>query len=221
MSHRLFQTCHNFADMIRLICFARYAAVIICLTVSCCPPVQAKKIYTSLCGRIYMRSGDSIIADGKLRLSVPLKNKKLEVISHAYTGNNEIQSRISPEDVDSVVLWTSTAPQRPHIFKYINKFGWCWQLDSSPYLSVYCYAPKGYYCAGNGGLWTYGKNKMFIVKGGEIYVFGQHNKVVDKKMRAKLETIVADDVRCLEYVRTAKGRADKVLRGLVMYNPKK
>lgn len=200
--------------------FIRLACILACLVASYFLPVHAKKIYTSSYGRVYMHSGDSIIADGKLRISVPIKNKKIKVISNAYTKKNEVERQIAPEEVDSVIIWASTSPQRPHTFRYIKNYGWCWQLEKTPYISVLCYAPKGYYCAGNGGIWTYGKSKMLIIKGEEIYTFGKPDKIVDNKIRSKLEAIFADDVRCVEYFRTAHGRLDKVLRGIAMYNPK-
>lgn len=194
--------------------------VIGCLALTIGQSAQAKKIYPAVYGRIYLSSGDSIVAGDTLHVIMPKKHKKLEIIDNAYTTNNSIQSRIDPETIDSVVIWSSTAPERTHTFRYIRKLGWCFEAEQNPYISVYCYAKKGYYCAGNGGIWMRGKSEMFIIKDGKIYKFGKPNKKVNQKMRSRLELLLADDPALTEYIKTAKGRCDKVLRSLKLYNPK-
>lgn len=181
----------------------------------------AKKIYNGVCGSVYLNSGDSIIADGNQLIKIPVKNKKLEIIENAYTHNNKIEKRLDPGTVDSVILWPKTTPERPHTFMYIKGRGWCWQAERSPYLSVYCYSPKGYSISGNGGLWMKGKSKMLVIKNGKEYDFGEPQKKCDKKMRAMLENILADDPNFIGTIANAKGRRDKVLRSLVLYNPNK
>ena len=103
-----------------------------CLLITFCDTANAKKIQTPLYGRVYLQSGDSIIADGDLRVGIPQKNKNLEIIEKAYTRDCGIQARIKPEEVDSLIMWQPTAPKRPHTFRFIKDYGWCWQLERSP-----------------------------------------------------------------------------------------
>ena len=194
-----------------------FAAMIL----TCNVTTHAKKIHTAQYGRIYLTSGDSIIADGDLRIGIPTRKKKLEIIENAYTRESRIKNRIDPESVDSVVIWQPTAPANQHTFRFIKEYGWCFQAEKTPFVYVYCYAPKGYYFAGNGGIWMYGKSNAFIVKDRKIYNFGQPHKTINDKIRAKLKEIVSDDPEYANYIMTAKGRRDKILRSLVNYNPRK
>lgn len=178
---------------------------------------NAGKIYTAHYGRVYLNSGDTIVADGNLRIRVPMKKKPVEIIEDAYTRNNKLTEKIDPQVVDSVVIWTVSAPEYPHAFRFIKEYGWCFEAEHTPYISVCCYSPKGYYCGGNGGLWMRGKSTMLVIKDNQIYNFGQPEKQSDKKMRLRLESLVADDPRYVELLRTIKGRRDKVLRSLRLY----
>ncbi len=197
--------------------FLRFIAIMILATVAF--PLDAKKIYPALCGCVYLHSGDTIMADGELHVGMPKKKQKLRIIENAYTARNKIQQQLDPETIDSLVLWSRTAPERPHTFIYAKGYGWCHLAEQCSRFAVLCYATKGFKCSGNGGLWYYGKGEMLILKDGVIHRLGQPHKKIDKKMRARLENIFADDPRLLEYIRTADGRCDKVLRSLVI-NPK-
>ena len=194
--------------------------IIACFSMGMCNTAYAKKIYPTVCGCVYLHSGDSIMANDSVRVKIPKKRNRLELIDNAYTNNNKIQTKLNPEDIDSLVIWSATAPERKHTLRYIAEFGWSFEAEHTPYVEVYCFASKGYSCSGNGGFWMYGKCKIYIIKNGEIYKFGEPHKWVDKKMRARLEALVADDARYAEYIKSAKGRRDKVLRSLVNYNPK-
>lgn len=189
------------------------------LFASFCPSTQAKKILTGVYGRVYLNSGDSIIADGDLRIKIPKKNEKLEIIRNAYSQNSEIESVIEPASIDSVVIWATTAPERPHTLQYVPDYGWSFVADHSPYVTIYCYATKGYKCAGNGGFWMSGKSKMLVLKDGKILDFGQPDKRMDNKLLTRLEALTADDPEYLAYLRNAKGRCDKILRSLIQYKP--
>ncbi|MDE6269374.1 MAG: hypothetical protein K2M12_00785 [Muribaculaceae bacterium] len=187
----------------------------------CGEDVHARKIYSAVCGRVYLSSGDSIIADGDaLRLSVPAKNKKLTIIENAYSESNKVNQSLAPEDVDSVIMWSATAPERSHKLIYAKGFGWCWELERSPYISVCAFSPDGYYCAGNGGMWMRGKGEMLVIKDSKIYRFQKPWKMAYKHLRERLAWLTADDPEYSEGTRTASGRTDQVLRSLVKYNPK-
>ena len=194
--------------------------IILCLNTLFYNTSSAKKIYYAECGRVYLRSGDSIIADGDQRVRVPIKFKRLEIIDNAYTNSNYIKTRIEPEEVDSVVIWSASAPEHPHTFRFIKKIGWCFETERTPYISVYCYSPKGYFCTGNGGLWMRGKSKMLVIKDDKIYDFGQPHKRCDKKTIRRLETLVDDDPQYLAHLKKFYGRRDKMLRSLRMYRPR-
>lgn len=206
---------HSFSSILRfLIIF-----ITGCMSGFLTPTVTAGKIHTGVCGNVYLSSGEIINADGEQRIKLPKKNQKLEIISNAYTKENNILRKIEPETIDSVVVWAISAPDRTHTLRYVEKYGWCYQLEHSPYLTVYSYAPKGYRCAGNGGFWMFGKNEMLVFKDGKMYDFGKPDKKVNKKLLTRLETLTSDDPAYLKFLKTAKGRCDKVLRSLVMYNP--
>ena len=180
---------------------------------------SAGKIYRGYCAHIYMCSGELITADGKQRIRMPKKNEKLEIISEAYTNKNIILRKIDPETVDSVVVWSVTSPERTHTLRFVDKYGWCYQLERNPFLTVYSFATKGYSCAGNGGLWLLGKSSVLVDKAGKIYNFGKPDKQVNKQIINRLESLASDDPAYLLFLKTAKGRCDKVVRSLVMYNP--
>ncbi len=199
----------------------RYLIIIaFCFATSLANDAYAKKIHAGLCGTVYLASGDSISANGELRVSIPNKKKKVEIIRNAYTHSSEVESRIDPSDIDSLVVWSASAPKYPHVFRYIKEYGWCYQAERSPFLSVLCFAPKGYYCSGNGGVWMNGNSKMLLIKHGSVYDFGQPKKKVNKRIVNQLKFIVGDDPDCLEYLNSARGRRDKVIRSLIMYIPK-
>lgn len=192
-------------------------AAILSFTVS--GTAYARKIPTALCGKVYLTSGDSIVADGTTRIAPPLKNKKLEIIENAYTRRSKVGDKLAPEAVDSVVLWVPTAPERTHTLRYVGDYGWCWEIERNPYLTVCCFSPKGYFFAGNGGVWTRGKGVMIVIKDGKTYNFGKSDKKVDGNMRRRLESLVADDADLTAYIRKARGRCDKIVRSLGRYKP--
>lgn len=183
------------------------------------PGLSAKKLPVALCGRVYLSSGDVIEASGQTRIGSPEKKKKLEIIDDAYTAKGRIGSRLAPEEVDSAVIWAPTAPGRPHTFDFIEGYGWCWRLEHSPHIAVYCFSPKGYHFAGNGGLWVRGKGVMLVVKDGKTYDFGRTDKKMDSGVRRRAAELVADDSALAERMLESSGRRDKVLRKLVLYNP--
>lgn len=180
--------------------------------------LQARKPQ-SVCGCVYLHSGDTIAASGETRITPPAKRKKLEVIGNAYTRASKVASRIDPTTVDSVAIWSTTSPERHHTLIYIKEYGWCWQLEHTPHIALYCYSPKGYFLSGNGGMWIRGKGDMLVVKDGNIHNFGKTYKKINASKRRKLKELVADDPALAAYFRTAAGRYDKVLRALGYYNP--
>ena len=180
--------------------------------------LQAGKIQ-SVCGIVYLHSGDTIAATGKTRITPPSKHKKVDIIENAYTKASKVASRIDPTTVDSAVVWAATSPEHRHTLVHLKEYGWCWRLEHTPRIAVYCYSPKGYYLGGNGGMWLRGKAEMLVVKDGTIHKFGKTYKKINASKRRKLEALVADDPRLSDYFRTAAGRSDKVLRALSEYNP--
>lgn len=179
----------------------------------------AKKPPVGVCGRIYLSSGDSIVAEGETRIGVPVKTKKLEIVERAYTKSSKVGRKISPDSVETVVLWVPSAPGRTHTFSFIKDYGWCWQLERGPHIAVYCFASHGYHFAGNGGLWTRGKGTLVVCKDGKTYNFGRPDKKMSDKVRREIEQIIADDAELCAYIRQARGRRDKVVRSLCTYQP--
>lgn len=208
---RIWETGRNrwIAMLLRFLCFS-----VALLTGT--SMLHAKKP-EALCGCVYLSSGDSIVADGDTRIGAPEKKKKLEIIDRAYTRQSNVGNRIVATDVDSLTLWVPTAPDRPHRFRFVRDYGWCWLLEHTPYLTVYCFSSGGYHFAGNGGLWLRGKGTLLVVKDGVIYNFGRPDKKADEKFRRQMDSLVADDAELTDYIRKAKGRRDKILRRLSMY----
>ena len=182
---------------------------------------SAARLRSGVCGRVYMTSGEIITACDSMRISVPKKNKKPEIINKAYTKRNEISRRINPSEVDSLVLWAVSSPEHPHTFRFIPGQGWSFVAESTPHIAVYCIAPKGYRLSGNGGLWMVGKSRMFVIKDGIVHEFGKPNQKAGKKFRRRLAALVADDPELAQYIESAVGRRDKILRSLRLYNPQK
>lgn len=203
--------------LLRAIC----AALAFMLPAICGDSLCAGKTPVGLCGRVYLCSGDTIAAEGDTRIGAPVKSKKLEIIKHAYTKAEKVERKIAPAEVDSVVLWPTTAAERPRTFRFVKDYGWCWELERNPWLTVYCHSPKGYHFAGNGGLWLRGKGAMLVVKDGRTYNLGRPDKKISTKARRLAMELVADDAALSAYLSTARGRADKVLRNLGKYHPDK
>ncbi|MDE6123157.1 MAG: hypothetical protein K2F76_07930 [Duncaniella dubosii] len=191
------------------------------LTMMFCNESCAKTHEALLCGRVYLKSGDSILAHDSLRIGKIVKKHKIEIISHAYTKNSKILARIPPEDIDSVVAWVSTAPRHTHVFRFIPTMGWSFVMESSPHVSVLCFASKGYLFAGNGGLWMRGKSELLVVKGTELYKLGSPASKTNGRFRRQLCRIVSDDILLVNYIENAEGRRDKIIRHLKLYNPQK
>lgn len=207
---------YSISSLLRLI----GVSLAVALSMACDNGLQAKKTPTALCGRVYLYSGDHLGTEGdEVRIGAPVKNKKLEIIDNAYTKKSKINTRLEPASVDSVVMWAPTAPNRPHTFRHIKGYGWCWQLESNPHLAVYCFSPKGYFFAGNGGLWTRGKGTLLVVKDGKTYNFGRPDKKVNDNIRRRLAALVSDDANLSSYFNEATGRRDKIVRNLSRYNP--
>lgn len=202
---------------LRAICFVlAFVMPAICGNLMC-----AGKTPVGLCGRVYLRSGDTIEAEGDTRIGPPLKSRKIEIIEHAYTKAGKVDRKIAPEEVDSVVVWPTTAPGRPRTFSFVKDYGWCWELERNPWLTVCCHSPKGYHFAGNGGLWLRGKGYILVIKDGRTYNLGRPDKKISDKARRQAMELVADDTALSAYLSTARGRADKVLRSLGKYHPAK
>ena len=176
--------------------------------------LHAMKIYNSNCGMVYLCSGDSIVADGDLNVVIPKKKEKLKIIEHPYSAENKILQQQEPSTIDSLVVWSRTAPGRRHTFVYINNTGWCHLAEQGSESSVLCYGSKGYSCSGNGGLWFRGKGEMLLLKDGVVHRFGKPDKKVNAKMRRRLEVLFSDNTAVQEYIRSARGRCDKVLRAI-------
>ncbi|MBD5233242.1 MAG: hypothetical protein HDS65_03585 [Bacteroidales bacterium] len=188
------------------------------LLLFCAPALCAKgKLYTSQYGRAYLQSGETVIAEGENRIVIPKKKEKLLINEKAYTHESKIGRKIDPLEIDSVVVWSPSAPERPHTLRFIPDYGWCWQLESGPRISIYAYSPKGYYFGGNGGGWVRGKGRLILVKDGVAYDCGRHDKNINNALRRKLAPLVADDPKLSEYILNVKGRRDKKLRVLSTY----
>ena len=87
-------------------------------------------------GNVYLSSGKVLEARDSIRISLPVKKKKLKIFENAYTAHQKKMEEIVPLTVDSLVVWSSTAVDRHHTLSYISKYGWAWQLEKGRHIRV-------------------------------------------------------------------------------------
>lgn len=169
---------------------------------------------------IYLKSGEVVSVRDSVRIAMPVKKKKLKVYRNAYTALQKLKDEHSPDAVDSLVIWSSTSPERTHQVCYLSGYGWSWLLENGRYIRVYCYSPKGYYIGGNGGMWSRGKKSILIVeKDGRFYTFDNPTKWANDKFRNRVAALVADDPALAKQIGESNFRRDKTLRMLSLYSP--
>lgn len=170
-------------------------------------------------GNVYLSSGKVLEARDSIRISLPVKKKKLKIFENAYTAHQKKMEEIVPLTVDSLVVWSSTAVDRHHTLSYISKYGWAWQLEKGRHIRVYCFSPKGYNVSGNGGMWYRVKGVIIVEKNGELFVFKNPAKRANEKFIKQVTSLVADDPVLVEMLNDAYGDRGKILRMLSLYSP--
>ena len=65
-------------------------------------------------GNVYLSSGKIVEARDSIRISLPIKKKKLKIFENAYTARQKLMREIVPSTVDSLVVWSSTSVERHH-----------------------------------------------------------------------------------------------------------
>ncbi len=151
----------------------RHLLTALVLTLSALMPenAAAEKLLGLMCGKVYLSGGDVVELNDSDRIAMPVKKKQLCLVENAYSSRQKVSQRISPETVDSIVLWNATSPGHTHTLRYIPEFGWCWQLEKATGIAVYAFSPKGYHISGNGGMWTRGKSIMIVDRNGTLHRF--------------------------------------------------
>lgn len=172
-------------------------------------------------GSVSLASGEAIITDGSVRIETPKGRKPLRIFEKAYSSRQRVQHKIEGEKVDSIILWSVTSPERVHILKFIQGYGWCVSLEKGEFIEVLGFSPKGYYIRGNGGISIRRKPQIIIKKGNERFEFGDLSKMSDKKFRERVSAIVADDPELSRFIMDAEFRRDRILRSLSNYSPQK
>ncbi|MCI9606948.1 MAG: hypothetical protein HFJ94_02085 [Muribaculaceae bacterium] len=183
--------------------------------------LSAEKVLALMPGIIYFKDGSVEELVDSSRIAIPQKQKDLLILDHAYTHRQNIGRRISPEDVDSVVIWSVTSPERRHTLCYFKESGWCWLLDKANGLMVCAFSPKGYHISGNGGMWCRGKCDGIVYKEGTPHRFSKLTKQSNESFRRKVAALVADDPELARQIMSGRMRRDKTLRMLAGYNPGK
>ncbi len=186
------------------------------MVIVCCLSASGRQL---LPGDAYLADGQQLIARDTMRFEVPAKKEDLKVYAQAYTSAQKVCRKIPGSDIDSLVVWSATAPDCPHTLRYIAAYGWCWQLERTPHIAVYCFDPKGYGTNGGGGMWHGGKAVILVEKNGKIIRFKNPYKMADKGFRRRVAALVADDPALAAAIQTAVGRRNKILRMLSNYSP--
>ncbi len=199
----------------------RHLLTALVLTLSALMPenAAAEKLLGLMCGKVYLSGGDVVELNDSYRIAMPVKKKQLCLVENAYSSRQKVSQRISPETVDSIVLWNATSPAHTHTLRYIPEFGWCWQLEKATGIAVYAFSPKGYHISGNGGMWTRGKSIMIVDRNGTLHRFSDHSKNANDKFRQQVADMVKDDPVLVSKIVSSRYRRDKTLRMLGLYNP--
>jgi len=181
--------------------------------------VSAEKVLALMPGIIYLSNGEVSEVCGSKRVAIPFKHRDLLVLDQAYTHNQKIGRRINPADVDSVVMWNVSSPDYRHTIRYLKDLGWCWQREKAPGLTLYAFCPKGYFIAGNGGMWCRGKNVAIVDKDGTLHRFPKTDKKSNDSFRRQVAALVEDDPELAQKILSSRLRRDKTLRMLALYEP--
>lgn len=205
-----------FCHMNRLVSIIIFLCAAAAATAVAGPPKKGM-----VCGRVYLSDGRIITADGNDRVTLPSKKRDIKVVEDAYTHNARVTGTFKGSEIDSLHLWARTKPERVRTERYLDGYGWCWQLDTTPYVTIYAFSPKGYSLAGNGGMASVGKPKILVVIGGKITEFTNTHKMADDKLRHSLALMVADDPALADAILASRHRRDKTIRMLSLYNPAK
>lgn len=118
-------------------------------------------------GRVYLKGGKQYFYVGDDRIEVPRKKRDLEVY-HNFFSRQCQSDIIAMGNVDSVVVWNSSAPQNTHTIVPLPDVGWSWLYISHPKMNVYVYASLGYDTNSMGGIRAYQDNTpaaMFLIPG--------------------------------------------------------
>lgn len=118
-------------------------------------------------GCVYLKDGKQTYYVGDDRIEVPRKKRDLEVYRNFFS--RQCQSDIiAMDNVDSVVVWNSSAPQNTHTLVPLPDVGWSWLYINHPKMNVYVYASLGYDTNSMGGIKAYQDNTpaaMFLIPG--------------------------------------------------------
>lgn len=167
---------------------------------------------------IYSKSGVITNTDS-IGIKLPKKHEPITLIENVYTKRAKKGRKIEAEEVDSLVAWMRSSPEFRHTFINLSPYGWCWQLERNPLISLYVYSKKGYRIWGNGGAQACGKYILVIVKDGVRTEFKNTHKSANDKFRRELADMVSDDPVLSEMILQSRTRRDKTLRMLSLYNP--
>lgn len=203
-----------------LLPFPLLVAIVTLMVIATPFRANAEKVLQMVPAKVFLSSGDTLCTVGALHIGIPRGDKPLQVMEGAYTRSQRIAEHIDPPTVDSISLWARTAPERKHTLRFVNGYGWCWQLDKGKAITVLAFCKKGYRIGGNGGMGVRDKHSMLIMKNGAVIAkFDKTDKNSDDKFRKKLITMVADDPVLTDMIATSRGRRDKLLRLLSLYTP--
>ncbi len=194
-----------------------FCIVVLLISVLCPAPAWAEKLGTLVNGCVYLSDGDSVVADNGRCIAMPSKKKKLVIVENAHSAEQKVAERIAPSLIDSVRVWKSTAPGRPHSLHFLAGHGWAWLLENNSFLRVYAFSPKGYFISGKGGMWPIDKSVLIVVKDGQEHEFGRPDKQADDSFRAKVAALAEGDEALAEQILASRYRRDKTLRMLKMY----
>lgn len=183
-------------------------------------PASATKVTQQVCGRVFLKDGSIIEADGDNRIGTPKKkNGKVTVIENAFTHNSKETRVLEGAEIDSLQIWQRTRTDRVRTLVYIPGRGWGWKIESAGGITLYGYSPDGYYLAGNGGMSTRGKLTLLVVKDGHIYEYENTHKMADDSFRREITAFVADDPALTARIMESRKTKDATLRMLGTYRP--
>jgi hypothetical protein len=184
------------------------------------PHATAAKVAQQLCGRVFLKSGETIATDDSTRIGTPnKKHGKMVIIENAFSHRAKDARFIEGAETDSVQLWSRTRTDRVRTLIYEPDYGWCWLLEKAPGLAVCVFSPKGYYLAGNGGMSAGNNAVMLVNKNGEIYQFEKTSKMADDTFRRQVASFVADDPQLQQEILGSRATRTVTLRMLGKYHP--
>lgn len=180
-------------------------------------------------GRIYLKDGSVVECGEKDRIRLPKRHGDIKLFRNAFyrDKNREIYPQ---EEVDSLVCWHKSEPERVRKFITSEKEGLLWVYFETPYICVCIYSSKGYGISANGGIeiwqriryFSQSRTAYYMRKSGdsEFHVAGSVNRNNKRVFLKRIAEYISDDAALAERILNSESDRNRTILMLSDYMPK-